>query len=80
LPVCFNFYCSLSFIGDSTRKGIFTAADWFFLIADMVKFYEGGLSFQYAKALPLSELMNMKRAAHKINEEIRKESEKNKRG
>jgi hypothetical protein len=46
----------------------------------MVKFYEGGLSFQYAKALPLSELMNMKRAAHKINEEIRKESEKNKRG
>ena len=35
-----------------------------------MKFYEGGLDYQYAKSLPIFELVELKKAAHKINAEI----------
>jgi hypothetical protein len=40
----------------------------------MVKFYEGGLDYQYAKTMPLMELMALQREAVIINREIEKAS------
>jgi hypothetical protein len=41
------------------------------MICDMVKFYEGGLSYEYAKSMPLSELLDLRNEAVRINQKIK---------
>jgi hypothetical protein len=41
------------------------------MIADLVKFFEGGLDYKYAKStLPVSEFIVLQKEADKINKEI----------
>lgn len=68
--LCRKFYYTLSIIG----IGRVNEKKWFSIICDTVKFYEGGLSYEYAIKMPLSELLAMQEEAVKINREIEKAS------
>jgi len=46
------------------------------LICDLVKFYEGGLSFDHAERMAFSKLRRLSIEAGKINDRIKKEMEK----
>lgn len=65
-----KFYYTLS----ATGAGGVTRDKWFRIICDLMKFYEGGLSYEYAIKMPLSELLAMQGEAVKINREIEKAS------
>ena len=40
------------------------------MICDLVKFYEGGVSYQDAKKMPFSELVLLQQEANRINKAI----------
>ena len=48
-------------------------SDWRFIIANVVKFYEGGVQYKDAKQMPLYELIQLEQDAAKIAKEIKDE-------
>lgn len=52
------------------REG-FTEDNWHYLICDMVGYYQGGLQYEYAKRMTLSELFLLKKQAVRMNKEIK---------
>ena len=53
-------------LGDIKSKN-----DLFSMLADLVKFYEGGLSYEYAKSMSIDEAVHLNREARRINKEIK---------
>jgi hypothetical protein len=45
--------------------------DWLYLITDVVKFFSGGVNYNQAKKMPLTEILALRRHASRINKEIK---------
>lgn len=51
-------------------------ADWHYLIANILKFYEGSISYDNIFRMSFEEILMWERYAQKINNEIEKEVKK----
>ena len=58
------------------QRGIKTIGEWHALIANVVKFYEGGVQYESALKMPLATLYLLDREADKIIRATKREMEK----
>jgi hypothetical protein len=54
------------------ERRIETKENWLYLIANLIHFFQGGLNYECAKRMGLSELIDLEKQARKINQEINK--------
>lgn len=57
-----KFYHSLAILN--------SGGDWIYLIANLIKFYEGGITYRDTMRMTFNQLVKWNRMAQKINREI----------
>lgn len=65
-----KFYYSLTVLNGNSE------GEWFYLIANIIKFYEGGIGYSDIMSMGFKEILKWHSMARKINHEIKSESRK----